>query len=150
MVIGGLRARFFPIATSTIPNKRVLRYPQCSEPVGIQSRCSRRLTQAPLIACLSAGSPKNSACRSKRATSNGSSRQTADSKRTDTRSRSKFWALKRRAGNHVAGQVLVSPRSTVYFFAESGIARNVLGRRGWLDRLRFGLVDYDQAIYIAE
>jgi len=38
----------------------------------------------------------------------------------------------------------------VYFFAESGIARNVLGRRGWLDRLRFGLVDYDQAIYIAE
>jgi hypothetical protein len=26
----------------------------------------------------------------------------------------------------------------------------VLGRRGWLDRLRFGLVDYEQLVYIAD
>ena len=30
------------------------------------------------------------------------------------------------------------------------IERNVLGRRGWLDRLRFGLVDYEQVVYIAD
>ena len=54
-------------------------------------------------------------------------------------------------GHEVSIEVLgIETTSTVYFFAESGIARNVLGRRGWLDRLRFGLVDYDQAIYIAE
>jgi hypothetical protein len=25
----------------------------------------------------------------------------------------------------------------------------VLGRCGWLDRIRFGLVDYEQVVYIA-
>ncbi len=37
----------------------------------------------------------------------------------------------------------------VYFFADAGIRRNVLGRRGWLDRLRLGLVDHDQKVYLA-
>jgi hypothetical protein len=53
-------------------------------------------------------------------------------------------------GHEVAIQVLGTETiATVYFFADPGIERNVLGRRGWLDRLRFGLVDYDHALYIA-
>ena len=39
--------------------------------------------------------------------------------------------------------------SVVYFFADTGIKRNVLGRRGWLDRLRLGLVDHDEVVYLA-
>jgi hypothetical protein len=38
----------------------------------------------------------------------------------------------------------------VYFFADANITRNVLGRCGWLDRLRFDLVDYEQVVYIAD
>lgn len=30
----------------------------------------------------------------------------------------------------------------VDFCSDSGITRNVLGRRGWLDRIRFGFVDH--------
>lgn len=33
--------------------------------------------------------------------------------------------------------------TTVYFAAEYGFPINVLGRRGWIERLRLGLVDYD-------
>jgi hypothetical protein len=40
--------------------------------------------------------------------------------------------------------------STAYFFADPHINKNVLGRRGWLDRLRVGIVDHDQMIYIAD
>ncbi|HEY1951111.1 MAG TPA: retropepsin-like aspartic protease [Bryobacteraceae bacterium] len=39
--------------------------------------------------------------------------------------------------------------SMVYFFADDGIRKNLLGRAGWLDRIRFGLVDYDSKFYIA-
>lgn len=39
--------------------------------------------------------------------------------------------------------------STVYFFADERINRNLLGRTGWLDRVRFGLVDHDQELYLA-
>ena len=54
-------------------------------------------------------------------------------------------------GHEVSIQVLgTETMATVYFYADPSIGRNVLGRRGWLDRLRFGLVDYDQALYIAE
>ena len=54
-------------------------------------------------------------------------------------------------GHEVSIEVLgIETTSTVYFFAERGIALNVLGRRCWLDRLRFGLVDYDQAVYLAD
>jgi hypothetical protein len=38
----------------------------------------------------------------------------------------------------------------VYFYADPGIQRNVLGRRGWLDRVRLGLVDPEQIVYIAD
>jgi hypothetical protein len=40
-------------------------------------------------------------------------------------------------------------RSLVYFFAEPSINKNVLGRSGWLDRIRLGLVDHDRALYLA-
>lgn len=39
--------------------------------------------------------------------------------------------------------------STVYFFADPSIRKNVLGRIGWLDRVRLGVVDHDSLIYLA-
>lgn len=39
--------------------------------------------------------------------------------------------------------------STVYFFADTAINRNVLGRVGWLDRVRLALVEHDSHIYLA-
>lgn len=39
--------------------------------------------------------------------------------------------------------------SMVYFFADERINKNLLGRAGWLDRVRFGLVDHDQELYLA-
>jgi hypothetical protein len=39
--------------------------------------------------------------------------------------------------------------SMVYFFPEERINKNLLGRVGWLDRVRFGLVDYDHELYLA-
>jgi hypothetical protein len=54
-------------------------------------------------------------------------------------------------GHEVSIEVLgIVTTTTVYFFADPDIGRNVLGRRGWLDRLRFGLEDYDQYVYIAD
>lgn len=31
----------------------------------------------------------------------------------------------------------------VYFARDAAFRRNVFGRRGWLDRVRLGLIDYD-------
>jgi hypothetical protein len=39
--------------------------------------------------------------------------------------------------------------STVYFFADEGIRKNLLGRTGWLDRVRLGLVHYDCEMLVA-
>ena len=39
--------------------------------------------------------------------------------------------------------------SVVYFFANAGIRKNLLGRIGCLDRIRLGSVDYDQMLYLA-
>lgn len=39
--------------------------------------------------------------------------------------------------------------ATVYFAADEHFTRNVLGRQGWLDRVRLGLVDYDGQLYIS-
>jgi len=39
--------------------------------------------------------------------------------------------------------------STVYFYADEAIRKNVLGRRGWLDRVRLAVVDYEQVLYLA-
>ena len=43
----------------------------------------------------------------------------------------------------------VVTRSTVYFFADPMIDKNVLGRTGWLDRVRLGLNHHDSMIYLA-
>jgi hypothetical protein len=39
--------------------------------------------------------------------------------------------------------------SMVYFFGDENIEKNVLGRTGWLDRIRLGLIDYDCELYLA-
>jgi len=38
---------------------------------------------------------------------------------------------------------------TVYFAAHESFTRNVLGRRGWLDQLRLGLVEYESKLYLS-
>ncbi|MGO4879267.1 MAG: retroviral-like aspartic protease family protein [Bryobacteraceae bacterium] len=54
-------------------------------------------------------------------------------------------------GHELSIEVLgIETTATAYFFADSGIVRNVLGRRGWLDRFRLGLLDYEQLIYLAD
>ena len=39
--------------------------------------------------------------------------------------------------------------SMVYFFVDERIDKNLLGRAGWLDRIRLDLVDHDQLVYLA-
>jgi hypothetical protein len=39
--------------------------------------------------------------------------------------------------------------ATVYFAADESFTRNVLGRQGWLDRIRLGLIDYDGQLYLS-
>ena len=38
--------------------------------------------------------------------------------------------------------------STVYFAMHDGFRRNALGRRGWIDHLRLGLIDYESKLYL--
>jgi hypothetical protein len=38
--------------------------------------------------------------------------------------------------------------SVVYFARDKGLPRNILGRQGWLRKLRFGLIDYDSLLYL--
>ena len=38
----------------------------------------------------------------------------------------------------------------VYFAKEESFMRNVLGRRGWLDHVRLGLVDYEGKLYLSK
>jgi hypothetical protein len=53
-------------------------------------------------------------------------------------------------GHEVEISVLgVTTYSTVYFFADASINKNVLGRVGWLNRVRLGLVDHDSTLYLA-
>jgi hypothetical protein len=53
-------------------------------------------------------------------------------------------------GHEVEVSVLgLTTFSTVYFFADAAINKNVLGRVGWLDRVRLGLVEHDSNIYLA-
>jgi Aspartyl protease len=37
---------------------------------------------------------------------------------------------------------------TVYFAGHDSFTRNVLGRRGWLDQFRLGLVEYESRLYL--
>ncbi len=38
--------------------------------------------------------------------------------------------------------------SYVFFAAQNSFKRNVLGRKGWLDRLQIGLIDYNGKLYL--
>lgn len=38
----------------------------------------------------------------------------------------------------------------VYFARETAFSRNVLGRRGWLDQVRLGVIDYDSKLYLSK
>jgi hypothetical protein len=40
--------------------------------------------------------------------------------------------------------------STVYFAADENFTRNVLGRQGWLDRVRLGLIDYEGKLFLSD
>ena len=40
--------------------------------------------------------------------------------------------------------------TTVYFAKDYNFNRNILGRQGWLDRVRLGLIDYDGKLYLSE
>lgn len=42
----------------------------------------------------------------------------------------------------------VVTHSLAYFFAEPEITKNVLGRGGWLDRVKLGVVDHDRILYL--
>lgn len=53
-------------------------------------------------------------------------------------------------GHEVVVSVLgIETTATVYFAADEAFTRNVLGRQGWLDRVRLGLVDYDGRLYLS-
>jgi len=39
--------------------------------------------------------------------------------------------------------------STVYFAKEESFTRNVLGRQGWLDRVKLGLIDYEDKLLLS-
>lgn len=43
----------------------------------------------------------------------------------------------------------IETTTTAYFAADENFSRNVLGRQGWLDRVRLGLVDYDGKLYLS-
>ncbi len=53
-------------------------------------------------------------------------------------------------GHEVTIEVLgVEFLTTVYFYEDAAPKRNVLGRRGWLDRIRLGLIDHDSTLYFS-
>jgi hypothetical protein len=39
--------------------------------------------------------------------------------------------------------------AAIFFAQDSGFNRNFLGRSGWLDRLRIGIIDYDRLLFLA-
>jgi hypothetical protein len=39
--------------------------------------------------------------------------------------------------------------SVVYFAADYGLERNLLGREGWLQKVRLAIIDYDSTIYLS-
>ncbi len=39
--------------------------------------------------------------------------------------------------------------SLVYFAADYGLPRNLLGREGWLQKVRLAVIDYDSTLYLS-
>ena len=53
-------------------------------------------------------------------------------------------------GHNLALIVLdIETISTVYFAKEESFTRNVLGRQGWLDRVKLGLIDYEGKLLLS-
>lgn len=53
-------------------------------------------------------------------------------------------------GHEVTLEILKTEiHSTVYFAAEKSFKRNLLGREGWLQRLRLAIIDYDEELYLS-
>ena len=40
--------------------------------------------------------------------------------------------------------------SMIYFAADESVTRNVLGRRGWLDRVVLGIIDYEGKLLLSQ
>jgi predicted aspartyl protease len=56
----------------------------------------------------------------------------------------KFFAY----GHNLKFSVLgIETVSTVYFAKDESFTRNVLGRLGWLDRIKLGLIDYEGKLF---
>lgn len=52
-------------------------------------------------------------------------------------------------GHEVVLEVLGLRLQTVVYFAESSeVRRNLLGRQGWLQLIKLGIVDYDSELYL--
>jgi hypothetical protein len=43
----------------------------------------------------------------------------------------------------------IAIQSVAYFAKYPGLPRNLLGRNGWIRKLRLGIVDYDNSIFLA-
>jgi len=53
-------------------------------------------------------------------------------------------------GHEVILEILGLQLQTVVYFAESyEVKRNLLGRQGWLQLIRLGIVDYDSELYLS-
>ena len=53
-------------------------------------------------------------------------------------------------GHEVSLSVLeIEAASTVYFAKEDWFTRNVLGRQGFLDRVKLGLIDYEGKLFLS-
>jgi len=53
-------------------------------------------------------------------------------------------------GHEVSLSVLeIETYATVYFAKEESFTRNVLGRQGWLDRVKLGLIDYEGKLLLS-
>jgi hypothetical protein len=44
----------------------------------------------------------------------------------------------------------IDMHSLVAFLSDTHIVKNVLGRHGWLNRVKLGIMDHDQPLYVAE
>ena len=54
-------------------------------------------------------------------------------------------------GHEISLSVLeIETYSKVYFAKEESFTRNVLGRQGWLDRVKLGLIDYEGRLFLSE
>jgi len=52
-------------------------------------------------------------------------------------------------GHELVLEVLGLQLQTLVYFAESdGVRRNLLGRQGWLQLIKLGIVDYDSELYL--